>query len=566
MSIFHIRNKANLSRLFVAVIFFAVFLLYMSRLHPEVAFMDSLRYLTYVGNSFDRESSIFTTWSQGEHRGYLVQFGTYVNAKLFDFSVIGAAYLCGVVILLTGWALVGQQLRLSQTYAVSKANIMLLMVLTFFTLFSLANWELYSLDVGVYIYLKNFIFVLFWIYLFRVLSQESTSRSQTIYLLLSIPVIILTISYGWGYAFVIATIFIVCIVPLGNSAKKIRAMVILTMLLSLIIYAVGGTIAPTDMGKAPLQNANITNSIIGVFFAISSIFMGQESSVALGIGNHVRVTFSAVFISFLSYLLFINLKRRKELVIPFALIVYSCLHILAVSYARGRVDPVQAMAPRYFLDFSLLAIGFFWIFVFSDIKYRYIKAVGYFFVVTFVIGQLFTCLDEYRKAPHRHDSFLKMKVSTLAGSITLDEARRLQQPLDRAEKGIAVQRRFGLGPYREITCDSPYFIEGHFPDKWVGAESRFLLRNCYSEVAIALYLPPHFPGTSVTASDPTGLVVGEVSIESGTTQILRVNTKYMPLILDLKLSVATTHKPSELQTGVSDTRNLGVLITSLANQ
>jgi hypothetical protein len=560
------QKNLNVMRFMFASLSLGLFFLFMSELRPTVAFMDSMRYLMYFGNSVEGKSSIFSTWNQGQHRGLLVQIGVYLNALMFGFNVIGATYLSGFIILLTGLIMSRQQLnQLNKVTDSSIPKITLLFAVTFLAVFSFSNWELYSLDVGAFLFAKNLIFIAFWIFLAQALINPICSQNVKIFLLMFMPIIILSVAYGWAYSFAITTILCSYFSSVKDkSIKLFRARLVAVTIVSVGLYMGGGLIIPTDMGQPAERHTDLTNVFKGVFFALSSVFMGQETSVALGVNAATRIIIGLLFACSIGFLVVYNIRnKRVDLFIPFALIFYSAIHMLTVSYARGSVDPVYAMAPRYYIDFSLLIVGFFWLYAVSEFNHRLspiISSVVFLFVGLFICGQLFTCFDEFRKAPYRHDSFKRMQAATLAGNISQEQAQLLQQPIAMATKGINVQRKYALGPYKSIKCNTPYFYSGHYNDNWIGAETKFLVKNCGSRLNFTFYIPDNFSARKV-AIEIEGMEKKELLLMPGVEKNQSVSMKNFNQIVEVRVTVDSTQKPSEVNSGITDDRDLGLILS-----
>ncbi|MGT2507926.1 hypothetical protein [Cupriavidus basilensis] len=271
----------------LAVIFLAGFTAYMRVLHPQAAFMDSMRFLMYFDDVERGRASLLSTWNQGDHHGLFTQIVVYLNAKLFGFSVFGATLLSGLVLAITGIVLGLDQYRtLNPRGTVNFLAFVGLAATTFLALFSLANWELYSVDVGVTLFGKNLIFILYWIGLERTLRSSDASKVLRWTILASTPVIVLVFAYGWAYAFVIASIFCVFVSDRKDEgAVRFQRAVVGVLAISFVLYVVGGYVFPVKHPAfAPLTgNSSLLNAVVGFSFALSSAFMGSETITSLGL-------------------------------------------------------------------------------------------------------------------------------------------------------------------------------------------------------------------------------------------------------------------------------------------
>lgn len=559
-----------------------IFYKYMYVLHPEVAFMDTLRFLTYFENSERGTASLFSTWNQGEHRGFIPQISVYLNAKFFKLDVFGATLSSGIVLALTGILLGLEQCRtLSEKgrQQLSWIPFISLVVFTYFALFSLANWELYSLDVGVVLFGKNLVFILYWIGLDRVLGD---SRQQPVLqwaLLLSGPLIVLVLAFGWSYAFVLTTMITAFLAsPANKETKRFRSYLLFVLFISQIIYVVVGYSLGAGSYAVPGKIASVGNVFIGFLFALSSGFMGTETITSLGMPVWGQLVPSIMLMGSVVWLsLNIVLSKFKMPLVAVALVIYAVFHMIAVSYSRGRFDPRLAMAPRYYMDISLFFIGVFWIAILfikdgdlTKFTKKIVTIMSLILVLFFLVGQGITFQNEWVKAPYRHYAFNQMRNITLLGVNNIEEARTLQAPnIQVAQNGVNVQRVFGLGPFRQVGCSTPIYISGLF-DKdengWIGKEAKMVIKNCGGNLKLKVFVPDSFLAKMIWVSIDGGqlfqaqLVPGQ---ETGfDVPVQEKNAQY----LNVTVIVDITTRPSDLQLGSSDTRSLGIVISSITTK
>jgi hypothetical protein len=566
--------------LFIASISLSIFFKYMYVLHPEVAFMDTLRFLTYFDDSERGTASLFSTWIQGEHRSYLAQFFVYMNAKILKFDVFGATLSSGIIIALTGILLGIEQYRTLSDKSRRRLSLPVffgLVAITFFTLFSLANWELYSVDVGVTLFGKNLVFILYWIGLERALLETPKQLILRIVLLLSGPTIVLVLSSGWSYAFVFTTIICGFVVsPVNKEAKKFRGYLFVVLLMSQIIYVVAGYYLGAGSYSSLGRSASVLNVVIGFFFALSSGFMGVETITSLGMPVWVQLVAPMVLIITVAWLtIMVVVSKFRIPLVAIALVIYSVLHIAAVAYARGRYDPLLAMAPRYYMDISLFFIGFFWIAMLFIREGHIIKIKKFIFIsvlfilaLLFLVGQGITCKDEWLKAPYRHQAFNKMRYITLKGVTSIDDARFLQAPnIEVAARGVNIQRSYGLGPFRGIECSAPLNLSGLFgDDEWIGSNTNLLIKNCGGNLHLKVFLPYTFStklvGVSVDGDDFNYTKIEPGKVTDINLSLSGNNKKY----LDIIIVVDQTTNPSDIQSGSTDRRKLGVIVSSITTE
>jgi len=559
------------------IIFLSSYLIYMFKLHPEVAYMDSLRFLAYFKNSIEGTSSLITTWNQGEHHGLLPQILVFLNAKYFGYKVFLSTLLSGIVLSATAIVIAVEQFRTIGND--SKLTLLGLLFFTYLALFSFANWELYALDVGVTLFIKNFLFILYWIFIDRAMRSSNPSWYLQLGLMISGPIIILLVAFGWSYAFFITAIF--CFfwnrTP-SYESKKLRKKTLVILLISIFSYIFlgnifglsGGSFRPTGI------DPSLYNFITAVPFAISSIFIGSESLGRLGLPLSILVCMTILLVAVSSYLIARALFKKAPLpTVPFALMIYASFHAIAVSWARGRYVPEFAAAPRYYTDLSLLIIGVLWAAIVqlnyqkeSEKKSSPLLYVTCLIAVIFLIGQLYTNYDEWLKAPYRNAVFMKMKEVTLKGVDTQEEAALLQQPLTSARLAARIQREFNIGPFSELklTCSAPELLSGSLVGSgnidWIGKETYFIIKKCSDELELQVYLPESWTSRKLTLSID-GVSYPDININPG-LNVVHLNVPQKSNYLNLHLSVSKLTLPIDVNMGSTDSRELGVVIKSIS--
>jgi hypothetical protein len=559
-------NTLYITLLALTTLSLVIFYEYMRILHPQVAFMDTLRFLTYFENSERGTASLLSTWYQGEHRGFSPQLVVYLNAKIFKFDVFGATLSSGAALAVTGMLLGLEQYRTMSEQGqrrVSLITFISLAALTFLTLFSLANWELYSVDVGVALFGRNLIFILYWIGLDRALETFNRPLALRWALLISSPVIVLVFALGWSYAFVLATIISACVArPADAEAKSFRRTLLITLVASQLVYVAGGYFLSTEGGNyAPSGKiASLGNAATGFFFMLSSVFIGTETITSLGVPVWMQFAVALALIGAVLWLgVSVVFSKYRIPLVPLALMIYAGSHMAAISYARGRFDPQLAMAPRYYMDLSLLFIAFFWtatLFIrggnISHWKKNITVAGLIILVVLFLVGQGITLKDEWAKAPYRHDAFNRMRNVTLTGVTSAEEATLLQSNILVAKRGVDVQRAYGLGPFRDIGCATPIHISGWFDQDdngWIGKEANMRIKNCGGDLRLNVFVPKSFSTKTVWVSIEGGpffqtkLMPGQAT--SIDVPVQGKNAQY----LNITVTVDATTKLSDLQPG-----------------
>lgn len=449
------------------IVFFAAFLAYMSRAHPNAIFMDSLRFLTYVGESFDGKQSLWYTWNQGDHHGMFPQFVIYLNARFFGLNVFGATILGGVIATISAFALC-RRAALSfedEIYNYWKPLTLMMSVLIFSAMLSAANWELYTIDLSPSLFGKNLILIGFWIALDRYIESDYTSKSLRIALCLSVPPIILLFALGWSFPF--TAVSILCLFWRDRNVTHKKCELVTVFVASLLVYVVVGYFLPKPeliLPPVPPLPEAIMNSLQGFFMGLSTSLFGEETMLSFGFGSAIETTLGAILFTFSALCIWLSFKKRREgTVVPTALLLYVLFDAAAIALGRAKWNPWNATAARYYQDFSLILIGTAWSTVLLwprlvDDRFQRAMVAGFLIATlsVFSVGYLTTNYQEWNKAPYRHQAFEKMrKIITLQGRVDDADARYMQQIPKYTDSAIDVMRKYQLGPFlRDETMSS----------------------------------------------------------------------------------------------------------------
>lgn len=446
-----------ISLICLALISLAGFWCYMQRAYPNTAFMDSLRFLVYFDYNESGNIPLWLTWNQGAHHGLFPQLFVYLNAKLFGYRIFAACLSSGPVIAANAVILGVQQLKSLRTSSLPIRWTTIL--ITFLVLFSLANWEIYTLDVGPTIFAKNLAFFVYWVCLDKFLFANELKYTDRFLSWIAGPIIIIFIAFGWAYAFTIATLLTLWIQHISRKIKPDRIKIILTSLLSsILIYIAGGFIFPEILVPfGPKGESSLMNMAIGYFMAAFSGLLGSETISAIGIPIWIQIVSASLIIGCGLFIL-VNSIRTKVAIpfVPSVLFFYSTIQCAAVAFARGRFNIEWAAAPRYFVDCSLLGISTLWLLAIYSARMKgnhraaYVVSRSALILLAFFLvkGQMLTARDEWKKAPFRKAGFARMQKITLAEKhLSETEAAFLQCPPEIAIVGIYVQKKYHLGPF-----------------------------------------------------------------------------------------------------------------------
>lgn len=571
------QRRSPFTAIAVLVFVFAFWFVYMESLHPDVAFMDTLRFLSYFEASDRGQRSIWSTWNQGQHRGLLPQAFVYLNAKYFNFNIYYATLSAGLFLALTYFLVVLNVYRATAVHGgkVERFYFGAGTLLTVVALFSLSNWELYSLDVGSALFLKNLIFIIFWFFLSKLLMGEASSVTACL-VLVSGPLIVMFVAFGWAFPFVGASLISVVVLTGYKDITRDRviAYLLLLLILSLIAYVAAGATgalmgAPRNFDQ---KNASLLNFLYSIFFAFGSIFVGHETSSSYS-SLVVLQIFGVICCIAAILLVFRHLGQSrpgKISFLPMAMLLYGLIDLVLVAFARGRFEPTSAMASRYFSDFCFIPIGLVWL--------TYLRWVGELnaglspvnravgtqlrwvagMAICFFLGQVLTSVHEWKKAPYRNAAFNEMKQATLRAARGARDISILQAPIDVAIEGARVQRDYGFGVFSGLRCAFEPSDDG-----WLSETRVLSLRNCGGDLRFDFYLPDRFPEKNVVVT--VDGIARNILLRPGEASRLSVPAGGQQ-VYEISIAVDKMTKVSDVDPTSSDNRSLGVIFSSASTQ
>lgn len=570
------------------------YLRYLLVVRPDVAYMDTLRLLIFYDEIKTGSRSLFEVWAVGAHRGLISQALLHLNADLFGLNILGANAMSGVVLALTAvtvWICIVKDARLaicSAEHVLDRWSGLALALVVLFAMFSLASFELFTLDLGLALFVKNLTFIVFWYLLARLLASERASVIALLIVTLCGMAILLLVAMGWSYAFFLGTSVLVLDVwrksPFRSRPAVYGAVVLLGLGVAMLIYvAAGGGVGALSgfVGGREDQALPLGNVIKSIFVGASAVFMGGEVSSQLGIPLGVQMAAGALLLLGVGSVFVLRLfGAGPRSGVPYALMAYALGCIFAVAVARGRVDPEMAKASRYYMDFGLLLIGMCWA-AWLGTPARsglgglaaFSRLLAWCCVVLFVAGQSRTQWAEWEKAPYRAAAFSAMREATLSRRLDQAAADLLQATsLDVAVRGVEVQYNRRLSLFRtmpvtgtQCTMQAAIFGKGWYAQethgRWMAQRSELNLSGCEGVARMSMYIPESFEPAQLTIE-----IEGEAAtvhkMVPGQVLIVELNTGAASGAGWILLSLDHAHEPSP---DAADQRQLGLLLGSLAD-
>jgi len=157
--------------------------LYLQRAMPEVPYMDSLRALVLLAGWEQGQVTLAQLWGLGRaHQGLINPFFIYANVELLHYKVMWANRLTTLAVALVALT-IGHEVvsdYREKARAITRGSWrwawVIFLVLIPVQLFSSAGYELFTLDLGLSLWIKNVLIVLYYVLHARFLNL---ARRQT---------------------------------------------------------------------------------------------------------------------------------------------------------------------------------------------------------------------------------------------------------------------------------------------------------------------------------------------------------------------------------------------------
>ncbi|PJK14675.1 hypothetical protein CO613_04125 [Lysobacteraceae bacterium NML07-0707] len=495
---------------------------YVGIVTPDVAYMDTLRLITYYDEMERGNISIRDVWATGAHRGLIAQFILNSNVEIFNLDILLAN-------LASGWVICATAIMIAIVYTLGgedkirmRLRDLLFFLILLISMYSLASFEVMTLDFGLTLFLKNIIFISYFIFLAFSLRQESVGLGYPLLAgLLSLPIILL-VGMGWSYAFVLACVFMLALFFRKGGGRPLRALIPgAFIILSIALYVfLGNGVGVSSGGHGVSGDGWMFNSIKSFVLGFFSVFWGVEVSQSIGVPEYFCYFGGGVLFLLCSILLIrAVLDHRREVFFPYVIMVYGIGCIFSIAISRGASDPSLSQASRYFMDYVLVFIGASWVVLNKMGKeegpgWRLVQVLWGMCVILFFVGQGVTQFHEWQKAPYRAYSFDAMRQAALAGEVDANVVSIFQgHNVDSVRSAFDIQRKRRLSIFsgiRNISCDeSPFsFGKGWFAEepggRWMSAESELKTAGCLERISLYFYHPENLAERELLVLDSDG--------------------------------------------------------------
>lgn len=512
------------------LLFALIHQVYLTQAHPDALYMDSLRLLYQLQEWEQGRITLLEFSGQGSaHRGLINQLLLWVNVSWFSLDVFlinrltGLAML-GVASVLSVVAFGYWSHRRSGNDGWLAASLFVLIPML---IFSWSGFELFTLDLGFPLWLKNLSIVAYFASHSRLLARVMKGLPVPCWwswLLLCFGfAMIFVVTMGWSYAFV-CTVMGMNLLALLVSGKRVRFRLFGELLMSMGLlvglfayFGKGGSVGDSPSTLAVFSQLP---QVIGLLpYSLGSSWMGVESAAhweiplswlyGLGLSSVVMAAFGVCG----------RVKRglSSAPMLPIYLLAYGGLSAFSVCIARGESGPAAVMASRYYMDVVLFQIGALWLFAeyaAERLKQHSVSASAVYALAWFIVlsTQVLVVRDEWLSAPYRKVAFQAMNEAVFAGVPDDAAARLLQSPLEYARLGAGVMRERSLGVFADAPhtqdCDISLIVfnsgwyDREQTGRWMSDAGTVSVPACSCELSFEFYVPEGFETRTLTIDDP----------------------------------------------------------------
>lgn len=438
----------------LALAFLAAHTVYVVTIGADVAYMDSLRYIGYY---FERPwdgVAWARFWNQGDHHGLISQLVLWLNIRVLGMNVLVVNVLTGFVLLGTALVLFASYLRFARIRGQSPgaARALLVLAAMLSIVFSLAGFELYTLDLGFPENLRNGMFLALGCWLLQ--RERRLGVVGCSLLSLALLALMLLCAYGRIYSFAGALMVAAMLASVRgewNAGRAALICTVVTVVLGLAAYMVLGAVLPKGIGSTGLQHVSPVAAVRAILFGASSSFLGMETIDHFAIPLVAVGCVGALLLGLLAWrcVSYLVAVRGCGSVVPVFLIAYGSITLLAVAFSRGS-EPLGAMASRYYPDVCWLLLGLVWILATHADIGRRSRWLTYLLLLPVLIGYCLSQVTETVIWPYRAEAFATMRRATLTCDGVPDSSVALLQANNHEilQHAIDLQRHYRLGVWR----------------------------------------------------------------------------------------------------------------------
>ena len=438
--------------------------------------------LQIVDKYFNGNLTFHDLWrSYLEHRTLAYHLIFLGNAILFQLNTLIDIHMSAVIVLITA-ILVFFQYKKSMIGLANERFVQISFITISIIIFSLNQWEIITLGIGVVLFLRVMIFIMSFSVLNDILLKNKLERNNVIKLTILIISSVLLFGAGYFPACIgsMVVVLLIKILSMGGSSKGFLSLIRYTKVYNKTLMLISSTaavgiylylynISNDNMGTYtpivqkliyiiynPVESVKFfllsnTASILGVEFAQSYLNEG----IMLFIGGFV------ILLYILSVIIFIRLKMYKNTYLPILFILHSLLICSIILVGRLSYGITYGMSSRYVVETQLGIIGVAWIFIYyykvkiKSFDLKNFKSVLTALIICFILGgQVISNIHEWRTSPYRKIAFEKMRsIAANSENYSNDDLMIFQYEPQQVRVGIEIMKKYKLNVFSDYKTD-----------------------------------------------------------------------------------------------------------------
>ena len=465
----------------------------------------------------DGTMSLFGIWEMGSnHHGLVAPMLLWANVSFFGLDARLANYATGWVIAaicaIASYAFLADRQAATTTGAAPRmfprAIGVVLIALLFF---SLAGYQLMTLELGLALWAKNLLFVVYFLAHQAWLRKPAPDAATGLLLAVFGAAIVLLAGMGWSYGFAGAVIGTQVLTTARWSSRSRRRRAVAlgaghrTRARADPLCSRSGwdqwpsALAPSAASTALLPLYSLGSAWVGgrglrtlpsgaasAFFVagIVSVLAGELGAVSpLVPRDAVGLAAAGVFPRLWRGLCLAVLARARRLGCP-GRDRAALLHGRAVLPGRHAVAPLRDAQAR------------------RDGASRFSGAMCIALAAVLFVGHAWTYRLEWHAAPWRALAFDGAEQAVLRGGTTKEDARSMQAPLFVARQAVAIMRARKLSVFRDAdvtTCDATtvrladgWHSLARNDNRWMAQSASIEIPPCSCDAKAKVYLPAEF--------------------------------------------------------------------------
>lgn len=560
--------------------FFLFHQMYVSIVHPDVLYMDSLRHLFKIDRWEYGHLQIFDVWNDSPvHKGLIMQAFLLANVELFDLDALLANRLTGAAILLC--CLFTLRIFWKDNKNLPFQSITASLVTCAFAAitpaiyYGLAGFEVMTLDMGLPLWTKNLMFLIFFALSSNFLRNKSNNYFSCAVLCVFSAAIIFFAGMGWSYPFALSVAGLQLLYQWSEFSQKrvfisIKSVPAIFVLFCTFLYTMIGN--SSGQGATNAHATGFSADILLLpFYSLGSSTIGVEVASTQHGAIHCAMLVGILIVILATHGIYARARRGLTTgsLVPIYMIGYGFSMALATALARGSIGAEGVMASRYYMDVILTLIGTLWLLAEAVIRgndSKRINTISYGILVACCItGHVDTTLHEWRIAPFRRAAFAELRDITRRGVIGENEARLLQSPQDYAQKAVSIMHRRRLSVFGELPTGEKCAKGTEFGKSWhakesngmwMGKRASIMIAPCDCPFRTTAYLPTTFASRDLLITESPANSTNLIRITSGKTVSIVIPASTTSTFVEFEVSKTTL--PARDIPGQADQRELGV--------